>query len=185
VYKYDVAGAKKLLTEAGYSVGFSVEIGALLPDEMNIGKKVAQFWSAIGVNATVESIASGRGNLLQNNSFKSMMAVSFSLTDYGSSQDTSRSFLTYFDSYVANEFGDIQKAIDPAERARRLKALDEYCLWNVFSIDAGTVPAYSVAQPWVKGWGGDTMLRPADYGGICARLWVDTALKKRVTGKSD
>jgi ABC-type transport system substrate-binding protein len=58
-YPFDIDGAKELLTQAGYPNGFDTIINCLrdhrvIPEWPDMCESIAQYFSAIGVNATIE-----------------------------------------------------------------------------------------------------------------------------------
>lgn len=58
--RYDPAGAKKLLADAGYPKGFSITLGTpngRYINDLKVAQAVASFWSRIGVKTEVEATA--------------------------------------------------------------------------------------------------------------------------------
>jgi peptide/nickel transport system substrate-binding protein len=56
---YDLAGAKKLLAEAGYANGFGVVINSSndrYPNDAQVNQAVAQMWSRLGLKTTVNAV---------------------------------------------------------------------------------------------------------------------------------
>jgi peptide/nickel transport system substrate-binding protein len=62
-YKYDVAKAKKLLTEAGYGSGFSFQVALTAPArDSNLAQAIASYFSEIGVKMDIVSLPAGANN---------------------------------------------------------------------------------------------------------------------------
>ena len=56
--KYDVAGAKKLLTDAGYPNGFKMQFSFTqdrLPGDRQVGTSIAQMLAAVGIDAKADA----------------------------------------------------------------------------------------------------------------------------------
>ena len=56
---YDLAGAKKLLAEAGYANGFGLVVNSSndrYPNDAQVNQAVAQMWSRLGLKTTVNAM---------------------------------------------------------------------------------------------------------------------------------
>ncbi len=87
--------------------------------------------------------------------------------------------MRYDDPYPEELYAKIQVTMDETERNKMFRELEYYMLENVFYIGLVAFPTTSmVAQPWVRGWHGETYLFKYNFRGIDARLWLDLDMKK-------
>ena len=67
----------------------------------------------------------------------------------------------------------------PKSRSRyeSRKSSTTYLLSQHFQVFGFKSPQYQVAQPWVKGWNGESFLQDQGDVQVFARLWLDRDLK--------
>ena len=66
---------------------------------------------------------------------------------------------------------------EESEQIRIAKEFDQYLLSQHFQVFGFKSPQYQVAQPWVKGWNGESFLQDQGDVQVFARLWLDRDLK--------
>ena len=66
------------------------------------------------------------------------------------------------------------------EQQRAVKAANMYIVANHWNIWGTKVPAFNAAQPWLKGYNGESELGGVGRVTYVARLWIDQDLKKQM-----
>ena len=195
-YRYDPAGAEKLLDEAGYKRGAD-------------GVRFKTVMSALDYYGTIDYIALLMGNLRDIGIDVKMDVVDFPTWNAGR-----RSFqLAMFNdnmnfdldplillrhSYSGSgpgsmswNYGNVQDAeynalVDAARAAttfddlkRASQEAEMYKTSQYWVMRGVRAPFYSVTQPWVVGFNGEGLLGASlDTSPIFARLWIDSEMKK-------
>ena len=195
-YRYDPAGAEKLLDEAGYKRDAD-------------GVRFKTVMSALDYYGTIDYIALLMGNLRDIGIDVKMDVVDFPTWNAGR-----RSFqLAMFNdnmnfdldplillrhSYSGSgpgsmswNFGNVQDAeynalVDAARAAttfddlkRASQEAEMYKTSQYWVMRGVRAPFYSVTQPWVVGFNGEGLLGASlDTSPIFARLWIDSEMKK-------
>ena len=196
-YRYDPAGAEKLLDEAGH------------PRDPDTGVRFKTVMSALDYYGTIDYIALLMGNLrdigidvkmdvLDNSTWNAgrrawklamfndnmnfdldpliLLRHSYSGSgpgsmswNFGNVQDAEYNALVDA-ARAATTFDDLQRASQEAEMYKT----SQY--WVMRGVRA---PFYSVTQPWVVGFNGEGLLGASlDTSPIFARLWIDSEMKK-------
>ena len=61
-----------------------------------------------------------------------------------------------------------------------MKEFNEYIMRQHFQVYGHKAPLFQVAQPWVKGFNGETQLHGAEEHLVLSRIWLDQDLKREM-----
>ncbi len=76
---------------------------------------------------------------------------------------------------------DAARAATSLEEQKRLvKEADMYAIQQKWFIWGSRTPQFSLNQPWVVGYSGETQLGSCGWGRVFTRLWIDQDLKKEM-----
>ena len=75
------------------------------------------------------------------------------------------------------KFAEAVAATTLDEQYAALRELNTYGIEQFWQLWALVGPQFSLAQPWVAGYNGETMLGQGAYTVVFARLWFDSSLK--------
>ena len=81
------------------------------------------------------------------------------------------------DQWYSTKFAEALAANTIEERDAVLRELDMFGIEQFWQLWALVGPQFSLAQPWVAGYNGETMLGQGAYTVVFARLWFDSSLK--------
>ncbi|MDE0026296.1 MAG: ABC transporter substrate-binding protein [Spirochaetaceae bacterium] len=191
-YTYDVAGAEKLLDEAGYprgADGIRFKITRSLRDiyDLSFIELSAEYWRDIGVDVdilaqiTAEWVAGQRSGDFEITSESCASAsstfgnASRLLSWYRSDHDRNASVR---DAQFDAGWEALLAATTVEEEQRLAKDLgmrtieQHWMLWGLLS------PQYQVHQPWVIGYNGEAGMGGRQHFTIFPRLWIDSELKE-------
>ena len=192
-YRYDPAGAEKLLDEAGYPRGadgirFKTQYTQSERGDLGYAEIVIEYWREIGVDVDIIQVDAPTFNTVVNEHTYEGMIGSFqggqfpplTSTGWGSS-NASWNFPGFQDPTMDAMVEAALAATDLEEQRRLIKEVDMYQIENRWHIWGPKVPNFQVSQPWLKGYNGETDLGPlAHYGALFARLWIDQDLKREM-----
>ncbi len=195
-YTFDIKKAKELLADAGYRSGFSVELidAAGQTSPLGIETAIAN-WAQLGVKVNLSSdknISSDAmwqktrefftepgGNVMMTWWLNGgpdctifQMVMSGSPTTGNTVTHSSYNY-AFGDAEFGSRWDKIYRTVDRPQRSMLIKQATLYAMENTFVIGLATIPSYVIAQPWVKGWHGESMLRDGDYASVVSRLWID------------
>jgi len=193
-YSYDPEKAKQLLADAGYPSGFKTTY-EICPTWYNSDIDLAQilksYWAKIGVD--VEIKVTEQAVLLSNIFQKTYKGMTWGRrgSDYNA--------LAYikFMSYTGEQW-NCHGARDPAydaivdkaygantrqEMMKYVKEADMYYIKMQWQLWTPRSSAYTLWQPWLGGYGGETMLGGGQYGTVWSHCWIDSDLKYKLTGQ--
>ena len=196
-YTYDVAGAEKLLDEAGYprgADGIRFKITRIVRDlyDLSFIELQAEYWREIGVDVdilvqitaewfagqlsgdfeiTSESCASASSTF-----GNPALLLSWYRSDWGTGSNN-RNFSVRDAQYDA--WWEALLAATTVEEEIRLakdlgmRAIEQH--WTIWGLIS---PQYQVHQPWVIGYNGEAGMGGSNYLTIFPRLWIDSELKE-------
>ena len=81
------------------------------------------------------------------------------------------------DATLTRLYHAFNAASEESEQIRIAKEFDQYFLAQHFQVFGFKSAQNQVAQPWIKGWNGESFLQNADWVQVFARLWLDRDLK--------
>ena len=186
-FEYDPAGAEALLDEAGYPRGadgvrFETEIVHQPRYDLNYTELLISYWDAIGVKAEVvilplaEHVAARtEGNyelITAEGAYKGSAAAIL-----GKFLSTSWNTSEVDDEWYRAKFEEYQAATTLDEQNGALRELEMYSIEQFWQLAGAVGPAFSVTQPWVAGYNGESTLTRSGQYLAFARLWFDSSLK--------
>ena len=195
-YAFNVAGAKALLTAAGYPNGFDTDIVVSTASDLNVVQIVKSYFAAINVNMTIRT--------MDNASFISYVRVGHKHDALAEQQGGDPLGLTYepfrqIAKFVTGGGSNWAVVSDPKIDAwitaagacttvDQVKAIvkdeNEYIAQQHFAISLLTPTLYAFCQPWLKGYSGQAFSITGEVGAPLAcyfyasRFWIDQSLKK-------
>ena len=186
-FEYDPAGAEALLDEAGYPRGadgvrFETEIVHQPRYDLNYTELLISYWDAIGVKAEVvilplaEHVAArtqGDYELITaEGAYKGSAAAIL-----GKFLSTSWNTSEVDDEWYRAKFEEYQAATTLDEQNGALRELEMYSIEQFWQLAGAVGPEFSVTQPWVAGYNGESTLTKSGQYLAFARLWFDSSLK--------
>ena len=101
-------------------------------------------------------------------------------------QETHYWNLAHADDPYMNDRRDLVLATyDAVERDRAYKEAFLYGTCQFYQISAPAMTAYTVFQPWLKGYRGENCPQAVGKAPAWARVWIDEDLKYQMTGQRD
>ena len=197
-YMYDPAGAEALLDEAGYTIqddGYRFKVSFLLNKryDPSYTEILTGYFQAIGIDSEIVVLPS-MGAALRGEAEWHLISGPYGW-DVGSPV-----WLTTVSQNFGWDAGEPRlnatswtKAKDPRMDALHLAALetvdaeelksifrqaDEITVREHWGLGALFAPRFSVSQPWVRSFSGESHLGEAERNTVQARLWIDSEMKK-------
>lgn len=186
---YNPTKAKQLLAEAGYPNGFTIECviastGNYLPHIPFAEEAFAKIGVKLDIQLKESSVISTLRSTKGYNQLCCADLGSVSASTTARYLIGPNSFIRYTDKVADDLFNKAFATVDESERWKVMQELNIHMLRNVYFVGVAVFPpSYEVAQPWLKGWHGEMLLRVHDNCGVVMRLWLDQDLKKARTGK--
>ena len=196
-YRYNPEEAKRLLDEAGHppnAEGVRLRVAYDHRDVIDLGfaEIAAGYWKEIGVELEI--------NIMDTTTWVSRRKdKSYEMTTGDSGWDLAPVQLMGFyrgiaegdqelrqeveylgglgDETMTRLYDEFNSATSEDERIRIAREFDAHYIRHHFQIYGVKAPGFSVAQPWLKGWNGETFLQDMDNHLTLVRLWLDLDLK--------
>jgi peptide/nickel transport system substrate-binding protein len=196
-YAYNPAAAQKLLVEAGYPAGFKTNIVMDLKADLGLMQIVKFYLAKIGIEMEIRTMETNawrefvlkehRHDQLVHDMVGPMGHTSAPQHDLAQFRKGARYNSAMVDDAGFNAF--LPRALMAAgldEMKKILREANEYVARQHFSISLLQPKAYSVCQPWVKGFNAQFGSAWAHGGGpamlsfYLGRFWIDRDLKKKM-----
>ena len=81
------------------------------------------------------------------------------------------------DEWCRAKFAEFQAATTLDEQDAALRELEMYSIEQFWQLAGAVGPEFSVTQPWVAGYNGESVLGLSGLNLVYARLWFDSSLK--------
>ena len=191
-YRYDPAGAEKLLDDAGYPRGadgirFKTADTVLNPASIGHHEIVQGYLAEIGVEVAIRqsdwptfqasfqrSDYEGMGNWSQGTPYRPLIILTGPSTGHASNVPGLSD--PVYDALIEQ----LQVAATEEEYQRLGREADFWLVENHIFLWGGLNPWFNVTQPWVQGYDGDFYMGVWNKNAVYARLWIDKALKKEM-----
>ena len=196
-YRYDAAGSEALLDEAGLTRGadgirFSTTLlmhtGSGEGNALNHSYVVKEYWKAIGVEMETEVIDKDiwREQVYKTKAWEGITSwrAGYSWSVPGQMEQLSVNYRDGFSPPNVNDpvydamYLAVRDATSVEEQQRLSREASLYIAEQHWNIWGAMVPQFSIVQPWVVGFNGETSLGLMDFYPIVARLWIDSGLKE-------
>ena len=196
-YEYRPEDAEALLDEAGYPRGadgvrFTLTVANSPRHESTYVEIVGEFFRAIGVDIELSTYTEAEGaaawsadthefNVMccgQMGTRRPALWIAGTATQNVAGNSLSKSK----DPRLETFYNSATHAADLEEFYSNIREIDEIVIREHFGLVRPLVPLYQVAQPWVQGWNGEWGMGYAERHTHFSRLWIDSALKKEMTG---
>jgi len=185
LFTYDPVKAKKMLADAGYPNGFSIELSYKTGvDTGDIAAMVADYWSKLGITVTLHPLEVSAFNNLRN-------TLAFNdcfMYDGGGSWPYDAVYTTAVPGQAANrakvddpaftaEVSALLQETDVAKRSADLKAIAIEWLEKCWYIPVGNPNYLNYYWPWVKNYWG-VWSTGSNSVKIQSLVWINQDLKK-------
>ena len=189
-YMYNPEGAEKLLDEAGYPRGadgirFKTSYFHHPNNETSYAELAFSYWGEIGIDVEMQVPSSVteftaitsevRYEALRHGTAGALYFGEFLVAGWHTDRPGYVSAVS--DPQVDAMIDALRATTDPEEYQRRFREIDMYSIekhWVIWGPDS---PAYSVSQPWVKGYNGEGVMGNWQFEDLFARIWIDQELK--------
>ena len=189
-YTYDVAGAEKLLDEAGYprgADGIRFKTRYMHPEgkDLSWAELVASYWREIGVDVDIEVVTGPEQVARQKTG-------DFAMTQWlgGVKAFPPRQMEHFWSGYARNAvvrdaqydawYEAMLAATTVEEQMSAIKDMDMRSIEQHWMIWGPLAPAFNVHWPWVIGYNGEGGFGRSRGNEVFARLWIDSELKKEM-----
>ncbi|MGB7724274.1 MAG: ABC transporter substrate-binding protein [Dehalococcoidales bacterium] len=194
-YTYNPAAAKQLLANADYPDGFQTNIIVQSDSDMGLLQIIRAYFAQIGVDMEIRTMAAAEWNAFVARDHKHNQLAHRTVGPLGHTsapnhdlalfQTGGRSNWAMVNDPVFNAFMPRALAASGVVAMKKvIREANEYVARQHFTIALLQPKAYSLCQPWVKGFNGQFGSAwahgsgPAMLSFYLARFWIDRDLKK-------
>ena len=197
-YSYNPEQAEQLLDEAGLprgSDGVRLRVTYDHRDVIDLGwlEIVASYWKEIGVELEINVMDTGAWVDRRSRAVYEMATgdsgwdlnpthiMSFYGHALNNTSDQSREYAGGVEDATMSRLYEAFNAATSKEAwIPIMKEFNEYIMRQHFQVYGHKAPLFQVAQPWVKGFNGETQLHGAEEHLTLTRLWLDQDLKREM-----
>jgi peptide/nickel transport system substrate-binding protein len=186
LFEYNPEKAKQLMADAGYPDGFKAEI-VCTSGWVDGVSLLADYWSVLGVELEMQVVEYGvYYAIMRGKTHKHMYAMSkgngdpFAVLMVIGLPGQYWNPAMFDDPYFNETYEKAQAETDPDEAMKILKHLNAYIIEQAPYVIQPVPYVYEYCFPWVKNWYGEVSSSTRSPGAIHARVWLDTALKKKM-----
>ena len=189
IWTYQPEKAKKMLADAGYANGFTMEIVCTVQhiDLLSIYK---DYWSKIGVTLVLDpkdtsvfnSIRASRGH--KHAYFGSTsIALTFNMSIWRDWHKSSQNMSMFDDLAPDKAYYDLWANYSDYNKVCQIyKDITPYMLEQAWFIPTPGYREYTVWQPWLKGYHGEYGTGNSNEPSFMRWIWIDQDLKEKMTG---
>jgi len=196
-YAYNPAAAQQLLAAAGYPNGFNTDAVFDNAGDLNLLEIVQSYFAAIGINMSINSMASAAWVAYNENSRKAdQIVVRANAGELGSTGAPSNQFTKFQTGALTNwmmvsdpvfdGFGTTALAATTVDAYKQvLTQANQYVAQQHFVISLLEPDVFALYQPWLKGYNAQNSAltgtsSPALVGFYGARFWIDQNMKNNM-----
>jgi peptide/nickel transport system substrate-binding protein len=187
VHTYNPAGAKKLLSEAGYPNGFKTTLVITASNEPDLCQIIKAYFADIGIDMLIQIMDSPSWSAYTKTENHEMLIDAGTYVTYPPinmlNQYYSKSSRVYSYAHVSDPYYDslwekANASISEDEVRKIVIEADTYATAKKWRINLLPYNTYCIYQPWVKRYNGELTLFSDWLGPLSARLWIDQNIKK-------
>ena len=192
-FTYNVAGAKQLLADAGYSNGFNTDIVVDTSFDMSLLEIIKDDFAAINVNMDIRTLPYASWTSFVSTGHKQdALAASYAgqlgrtvepLTQLAKFLTTTNTNYSMLHDPVNDAFYTQAFASDSLDGCKKALAdCNKYLLQQHYVISLVQPMTFSLVQPWLHGYNGQNNALFGTYGPSLlffypARFWIDKGIK--------
>jgi peptide/nickel transport system substrate-binding protein len=194
-YAYNPAAARKLLADAGYPHGFKTNVVSEAESDMGMLQIIKSYFALVGIDMEIRTMPSAawidfvaKGHKHDQLAHKIVGPLGHSSApnlDLALLQKGARTNWAMVDDPIFNAFVPKVLAMTAIDDIKKIvREANEYVARQHFTISLLQPVAYSLCQPWVKGFTGQFGSAWAHGGGpamssfYLPRFWIDHKMKK-------
>ena len=187
VHTYNPAGAKKLLTEAGYPNGFKTKLVITASNEPDLCQIIKAYFADIGIDMLIQIMDSPSWSaytktenhemIIDSGTYVSYPPINM-LNQYYSGSSRVYSYAHVSDPYYDSLWTKANVSIDEEEVRKLVIEADTYATAKKWRINLLPYNTFCIYQPWIKQYNGELTAFSDWLGPLSARLWIDDNIKK-------
>jgi peptide/nickel transport system substrate-binding protein len=182
VFSYNPTKAKQLLVDAGYPDGFKTSV-ICQPTDVDFLSIIREYFLKIGVDMEIEPLEAGTYmSVYVGHQNKEMIAPTPQvLTNLGSFRKEAMDDQSGWENPRVREVYNLMNLCLGKDEPRWIKAVKDiapFILEQCIGVWLPPRPGYTVWQPWVKNYHGETITGQGTEPLFLQYLWIDTNLKK-------
>ena len=190
LYEYHPDKAQQLLTQAGYSTGFTTQI-LLTQANVSMASVLVDYWAKVGITVTL--------NVKDTASITAILRAFNQPALYYGGMSTANPpiFWHWREPTMNSNYSRINDArclaawnvintnyiVNTPAYTQAWKDIGPYILSQAWDVELPTPYLHVMWQPWVGGYHGESTVGYAQSFNFIRWIWIDKNLKKEMTGK--